>query len=390
MPGEQLRILLLIRNMALGGGAESLVFNTYQELKKREGVKVKLIAFQAAPDANGTNAVFFEEQLKDDPDFHYCSSYVRLSVLKKNEADLKSYCEIVETFRPHIIHSHLFTAEIISREVLFKGVKYFTHTHDNMKQFRNFSFNTLLNKELLTNYYEKIHLIAKYKQCNNRFISISEDTTAYFKQVLPKTLSRNIYPLDNAIVTETFAKINTKRSLDKIRIVNVGSFQAKKNQKFLIETGAELLRRGLDFEITLLGGGGLYNEVKDLVKRNNLESRVNMPGNVANTAVYYSAANLYIHTATYEPFGLVLLEAMASGLPVIALNGRGNRQLIEDGHNGFMLDEQNATKFADIIQKVVSDEKLYNTLSANAVKFARKYDIVAYVDKLLAIYNQAG
>jgi glycosyltransferase involved in cell wall biosynthesis len=313
-----------------------------------------------------------------------------LSILRPEKEDISEFVEIVKNFRPHVIHSHLFIAELISREVVFTEVKYFTHCHDNMKQFRNFTLKTLFTKELLTDFYEKQHLLLRYLGCNNNFISISDDTKNYFQSVLPGRLRKNIYSLDNAIVTESFNKANHKRDLNKIRILNVGSFHAKKNQRFLIDITEELIRQGQNVEVVMLGDGTHYEDVKQQVAKRGLEKIILMPGNVVKVEAYYAAANVYVHTATYEPFGLVLIEAMASGLPVVSLDGKGNRGLIKDGENGYMLYEQDAAKFADRIKQVVKDESVYGAMSEKAFAFSKQYDMSGYVKKLLLLYRRTN
>jgi glycosyltransferase involved in cell wall biosynthesis len=387
IPGETWRILLAIRSMSHGGGAEALVFNIYNELKKRPSIHVKIVAFRK-PEGAG-NRSFFEEQLAGNPDFHFCDSNVSLRLLGKNTFNVQEFVKVVNDFKPHVIHSHLFIAELVSREKLFPAAKYFTHTHDNMKQLKNFTFQTLVTKELITNFYEKKHLMARYTEANNNFIAISDDTKAFFEEVLTEKLRKNIFHLENAIVLDNFKGINHPRKLSKIRIVNVGGFLPKKNQGFLVEICEALVARGLDVEVRMLGDGERYESVKALVKQKKLEPYITMLGNVVNVKEHYAWANIYVHTANYEPFGLVLLEAMACGLPVIALDGKGNRVLIKEGENGHMIYEQDSVKFADTIERVMKNENLYHAMSANAVAFAGKYDIVPYVDKLLQIYDRA-
>ena len=375
--------------MTHGGGAETLVFDIFNELKRRNNVHVKLITFQKAQDNSIKSSTHLEDILLRDPDFCNCSSLVSLSLTKPNKVDLSHFVQIVNDFKPHVIHSNLFIAELITHEVVFPGIKYFTHCHDNMPQLRNFTLNTLTQKSLLTDFYEKQHLVKRYVKCNNKFISISADTTAYFKHVLPSALKPNIFQLHNAIVVNRFKGAIGNRDLQKIRVVNVGSFLTKKNQQFLVDIGLELKGRGLPFEIIMLGEGRDYDKVKAKVKAANLQNEIMMPGNTVDVVSYYSNANVYVHTATYEPFGLVLLEAMASGLPVVTLDGKGNRDLIEEGKNGYMIYDQNAAAFADAIEKIVNNKVTYNNLSANAIAFAKQYDIEPYIDKLIALYQSA-
>jgi glycosyltransferase involved in cell wall biosynthesis len=97
---------------------------------------------------------------------------------------------------------------------------------------------------------------------------------------------------------------------------------------------------------------------------------------------------MYVHSATYEPFGLALIEAMAAGLPVITLDGGGNRDIIEQHKNGMMLFKQDAHEFAQAIHSLAEDENQYRSISNNAIEFARNYDIKNYVDKLLDLYEK--
>ena len=386
---EKLRVLLTANTMTHGGGAETLVFDIFNELKRRPQVHVKLITFHKAEDSSIKSSTHLEDILLQDPDFCNCSSSVSLSVTKPNKVNLSHFIQIVNDFKPHIIHSNLFIAELITHEVIFPGIKYFTHCHDNMPQLRNFSMKTLFEKNLLTDFYEKCHLVKRYVQCNNKFISISADTTKYFQDALPAVLKQNIYQVHNAIKVKNFDGAVNDRHLSTIRIVNVGSFLTKKNQQFLVDIGLELKKRELDFEIIMLGEGPDFNKVKAKVRANNLEKEILMPGNTVDVAGYYGRANVYVHVATYEPFGLVLLEAMASGLPVITLDGKGNRDIIKEGKNGYMVYDQNPVDFADVIQKVVADKSRYDILAENALAFAKQYDIKPYVDRLINLYQSA-
>ena len=98
---------------------------------------------------------------------------------------------------------------------------------------------------------------------------------------------------------------------------------------------------------------------------------------------YLWNSDIYLHTATYEPLGLVLLEAMAAGLPVVTLDGGGNRDLIRNGENGYIIKQQNSQLFTDLMLEVYKNQ----TISVFNIEYANKYDIESYCDKLLNIYN---
>ncbi len=375
--------------MGHGGGAEAIVYDIYREMKTRKGIKVKLVAFEKAEVEIDPSRGYFEEQLKNDPDFHYCKCQVDLAITSKNRIDVSEYASVVRDFNPHIIHSHLFMAEIYSRAVVFPGTKYFTHTHDNMKQLASFSYKTLMSKSLLTNFYERQFLIQRYKRINNHFITISKDTNAYFKRILPRSLKKNVLLLNNAINTRRFSNLNHERKRDKLRLLNVGSFREVKNQQFLVDVADELHKRGENFEMTLVGDGPTFAQVKEKVESKGLQEVVMMPANVINVEDYYRDANIYVHSTILESFGLVYLEAMSAGLPIVTLDAGGNRDLIIDGETGFMIQKQDAVEFAEKIIRLFNDDALYTKFACNGATFAKSYDIVPYTDRLIDLYRNA-
>lgn len=369
-----LRILHIIPRLNKGG-AERLCLDICNQLQKHIDVQVRLITFS---DEN------FYPFLTEDIDWQVVPASVQLSLSHKNVLNVDALQKAIEDFAPDVIHTHLFEAEIVSRSCYYPKAKWFSYCHDNMKQFRNFSLKTLCNKELLTNYYEKRYLMSRYKaNGGTTFVAISHDTESYFRSTQPY----RVVLLPNAIDYNKFYVGDRHRQGTRLRLVNVGSYQDKKNQKFLVEVAKVLRNRNVDFEINLLGDGERYGDVSKLILEGNLQDNVLQHGNVNNVEEYLWQSDIYVHSAYYEPLGLVLLEAMAAGLPVVTLDGRGNRDLIEQGKNGYMVYEQNAEQFADRILEIWNDQQKYKEMSVFAQNFARQYDIKPYIDKLLDLYQ---
>ena len=371
-----MRILQIIPNLTKGG-AERLVLDIYSELSKRSDVDVKLVCFSEQNE--------YPEFLDIKP--LVIKSSVKLSLFRKNQFYVDELQKFVNDFKPDIIHTHLFEAELISRSIYRPHTKWFSHCHDNMVQFRNIGPATFLSKQALTNYYEKKVLFTKYKQNGgSHFLAISKDTHAYF------TKTAKPYPvtlLPNAIDYHKFLKPVLNISQGNIlRLINVGTFVEKKNQAFLLKVAAALKKRSIHYELHLVGDGVKRDELESSVRNHGLENEVIFHGMVDRVEEILWQSDIYVHSAKYEPLGLVFLEAMAAGLPVITLDGKGNRDLIVQGKNGFMLSEPDAEKFAGKILEVWENKKLYSEMAAFAQKFAKGYDIKEYVDRLLVIYNQ--
>lgn len=357
------------------GGAQRLALDICIELHKRGKDVVRIISFADENDF---------KSMTESLDVQIVPASICLSVFHKNVLNVDALQKAIEDFAPDVIHTHLFEAEIVSRSCYYPKAKWFSYCHDNMKQFRNFSLKTLCNKELLTNYFEKRYLLSRYKaNGGTTFVAISHDTEFYFSSTQPYRVEL----LPNAIDYNKFYVGDRHRHGTRLRMVNVGSYQDKKNQKFLVEVAKALRNRNVDFEINLLGDGERYGDVSKLILEGNLQDNVLQHGNVNNVEEYLWQSDIYVHSAYYEPLGLVLLEAMAAGLPVVTLDGRGNRDLIVQGKNGYMVYEQNAEQFADRILEIWNDQQKYMEMSAFAQEFARQYDIKEYVDKLMDIYN---
>lgn len=372
-----MRILFFVQGL-VNGGAERLMLDVCIELNKRKSVEYLLVGFS---DVNQY------KELSQQVPYHVCVASIELSLLKRNQIHIESLQKIIKDFKPDIIHSNVYLCELLTREKLFPWVKYFTHCHSNMPEFKAFGIKTPFNKGLLTKFYEKKRIEKKYRQCNNQFIVISKDTLNYYSKNLNRSLRKNIHFLANAIDYNKFYNPDKREITDRVNLIMVGHMSDYKNQIFLIDV-LKILRNGsINAHLTLLGDWlGNGERINEKAKKAGLSAHLSMPGIVTNVEGQLADQHIYVHSAYYEPFGLVMIEAMASGLPVVCLDGGGNRDIIEEGKNGFMIAEQDPQEFTEKIIELVNNKQLYSDISQYAKTYAMKYDIKQYVDKLLKLY----
>ena len=376
-----MKILHIIPSLRKGG-AERYVLDLCLELNKRPNIEYQLLV------------------LSDEDDYKYLSSDVKIlkmeepfvpSILRKSIVNVAQYQSLIENYRPDIIHTHLFSAEIFTSIYVPRNIAFVVHGHDNMRQFRKLSLSTFSERSKLTEFYEKQLLINnKYKKNSNTyFIANSPDTFSYFQNVVPKFLKKNVKLIEIGFDFNRFfyPEKSYKPTRSNFSIVNVGSYVEKKNHKFIIDIAQILKNKGFKFEINLLGSGELVEQIKQLIIHWKLEDCVFVRGNVDYVEEWLDKADIYLHTAYYEPFGLVLLEAMAAGLPCVILDGKGNRNLVRDDYNGYLFSEQNAKLFAYKIIEIADDIKLLEKLSRNAQDFAETYDIARKTDELIEFYQ---
>jgi glycosyltransferase involved in cell wall biosynthesis len=371
-----MRILHIIPNL-VKGGAQRIAIDICIELNQRQGVEVCLVYFE------GENEFSF---LTHAIDVQRIKIQFELSFRKKNQLNLDEYEQLVDAFQPDIIHSHLYRAELISRENPRENIQYFTHCHDNIKQLYRHKMNALFTKRNLIDSLERRRLLKRYRACNNTFIAIASDGINYLKNNLPETFASSIVLLHNAINVEAF-KADRKDFNSNHHLINVGNFISKKNQAFLIDVVSGMRDKGIYVPLTLLGDGITKRETEGKVKKQGLSDQIIFKGKTDDVKSELLHSTIYVHSALYEPFGLVLVEAMASGLPVVSLDGVGNRDLIRDGENGFLVDQGDQARFVQCIINLMSDSQLYQKFQKAGYQTAKQYDIHPYVDRLLDLYK---
>ena len=144
-----MKIVHVIPNL-LKGGAERLCIDICNELISREGNEVRLVVF--SPEN-------LYPELTENIKIVHCPITYNLSILKRNEIKISSYTDFINSFQPDVIHSHLFKAELITREKINKNIRYVSHLHDNMPQMVKGKLSTLLSKQSFTNFYERRRLL---------------------------------------------------------------------------------------------------------------------------------------------------------------------------------------------------------------------------------------
>lgn len=296
-------------------------------------------------------------------------------------------CLELEKWKPDVVHSHLWAAEV-ALVPFWKAPRFVTHVHDNMPQLSATLGVKKLQRRALTDSYERFLVLRSWRKKKARLLCISNDALAYIQRHTPRFIARNALYWPNAIDIERFRTWQRKNRSPKegrpLTLVNAGSFVPKKNQAFLLEVLRSLISTfQTDARLILLGEGPLREEVVQKAREMGLSEKVEIPGNVAHVENWFQRADIYVHSALYEPFGLVILEAMAAGLPVVALDGRGNRDFMQDGKNGYLIPQAEAGVFAEKIWNIHHQESLRQKFIQAGLATAENYDMRRYCEKLL-------
>ncbi|WGS65025.1 glycosyltransferase [Marinitoga aeolica] len=171
----------------------------------------------------------------------------------------------------------------------------------------------------------------------------------------------------------------------------VGRLGPEKNIDFLIKVFHKVSYEEKNVKLIIVGDGVERNKLEELVVELDMHDKVIFTGGQPRERVLdaYKQADLFIFASYTETQGLVVLESMAAGTPVVALGKMGVYDLLNhENAGGIMLKELNEDDFAHEIIRVLKDEKLYEKLSKNAIDFVKKnYSIEVSVNKILNVYK---
>lgn len=375
-----MRIIHIIPSLSIGG-AEKLCIDICNTLFD-QGHDVLLVRLSSIQEFDERNFRFSTVVIQEKTTLRFMRGMVNVP---------DEWKTLLEVFVPDVIHSHLFEAEVFSKSILRPNTAYFTHCHDNMRQFkRRVNIFRLLNKEEFARLYERYFLLNTYRLLRqNHFICISDNNTTYFQKNLSKHLS--IVKLPNAINVKDFEKKHTKLDpKETLSLVSVGSLTPLKNHSYLVRVLYELNKNRLRAKLDLVGGGRQSGDLQKMVHNLSLHETISLHGKQTNVSSFYQKNALYVHSAKSEGFGLTQIEAMATGLPVIALDAGGNRDIVKDGVNGYLLPQDTKPKeFAEKIITVWENEELLTSLQKGAIETAALYDIKPYCKKLVKLYEDA-
>lgn len=170
-------------------------------------------------------------------------------------------------------------------------------------------------------------------------------------------------------------------------LLYVGRLGREKSVDFLVKSYALIAAKYPNTALVMVGDGPDRKRVKDLAKSLQIDKQVYLPGFIKQDLIpeVYADADIFVFSSKTETQGMVLIEAMASGLPVVAVRDRAFKDLVINGYNGY-LTKMLEHDFAQKAVKILASSDLRDTLSKNAVKTSKKYSLVVHARKLEKIY----
>jgi len=239
-------------------------------------------------------------------------------------------------------------------------------------------------------YYYTQRLVRRYFRKLHGLIAVSDPAREFVSQYFPGDYRVVPNGVDVARFSQSVAPIKELRD-DKVNLLFVGRFEQRKGLGVLLRAYVNLKQRLPQLRLIVVGDGRMRRGYERFIAANDIADIV-MAGRVGEDELprYYATADIFCAPNTgKESFGLILLEAMAAGLPVVATDIPGFAQVIRTGRNGILVRRDDPLGLASAINLLVNDLELRDRLAQQARRSAQGYAWKKVADQVEQVYGEA-
>jgi len=362
------RILFLSTSMGLGG-ADNQVMEVSSRLKKR-GHQVHVISL-VKPGPLG------EELQKRNV------GYQSISVNSKLFAALAipKLVNFIRRWQPDIVHSHMVHANLLARVVRplapFPVLICTAHSIDEGGRLREILYRLTDPLCDLTTQVSQTGL--------ERYVRVG---------AVP---CHKIRYIPNGVDTERFKpnpedrlRVRKELGVDGFIWLAVGRFDPPKDYSNMLQAFARVIRRAPDAVLLIAGDGPLRKTMEGVARELGIDKRVQFLGIRRDIPQLMNAADAYVMSSSWEGMPMVLLEASAIGLPIVATDVGGNREVVLDGVTGFLVPPRNPEALAEAMLKMMSlPEEKRRAMGKAARKYVEdNFSLDRVVDMWEALYRE--
>ena len=277
---------------------------------------------------------------------------------------------VIAEQKPDLIHAHDMRAGLVSALCCGK-IPLISHIHNNAYDARGLSLKSIG------------YLIAGFKAKKIIWVSNS----SYEGYLFHKLFAKKSLVLYNIIDTEQiFAKKEQDTNTYDYDMIYVGRLTYQKDPQRLMRLCARLKEQRPNLNVAIVGTGELEAELKDLAARLGLQDNVHFLGFQSNPIKMVHDSKAMILTSRWEGTPMCALEAMALGTPIVSTPSDGMKDLLDDGVNGYLTDDD--ARMAQVLLKIMNEADHRQMLSENArEKFARINDAPKYKQTIAGCYR---
>ena len=294
-----------------------------------------------------------------------CSFVKKVFVyLKKQRQFKKALTKELMCIRPDI------TISLLRREINFindikDGSRKIGELHVNRANYRNFEANDSNFIKTLFAKFWMHSLVAKLKKLN-RFVVLTEED----KDAWPEL--KNI-----SFIPDPLSFLPTKYSeLMERRVIAVGRYVYQKGFDMLLQAWSKIDKLYPDWQLAIFGDGDRTPYEKQMKTFGVDAKRCHLNGPTPNIQQEYVNSSIFVFSSRFEGFGMVLVEAMACGLPVVSFDCPcGPKDIVKDGEDGLLVENGNIDLLASSLSRLMNDETLRQSMSKAGLKNVQRFNI---------------
>ncbi len=249
--------------------------------------------------------------------------------------------------------------------------------------------------EALVEMYLRVRVTSYCNKC--QVVTTAVDSTRQRLQEQGVTTPIEILPNPTAIATFAGGNRRTVRRRygvndETVLLGFVGRLSPEKNLGLLMAAVSQVLRREPHTAFLVVGEGPKKEAMQQMAANMGIAERVFFAGAVAHTEIpdFQAALDLFVTTSLSETQPLAYTEAMAAGTPVVAMKAPGAEDMIEDGINGLLADEEaGASGLAEVVLGLAQDPARRAEIGHRAQEWVKQFDVDHVTQRLLGIYEQA-
>ena len=173
------------------------------------------------------------------------------------------------------------------------------------------------------------------------------------------------------------------------RVLAAGRLAGQKGFDMLLDAWAKVENRKNGWKLRIVGSGKHLERLQEQIRQNGIQDSVEIFPATKNIVAEYEQASLLVMSSRYEGFGLVLVEGMAAGLPIVSFDCEaGPSEIVENGKTGILVPPNDVDKLAEALDKVMSDEALQNTFAQNALESVKRFSTESILPQWERLFNE--
>ena len=307
-----------------------------------------------------------------------CSFIRKIFVyLKKQRQFKKALTNELMRIRPDI------TISLLRREINFindikDGSRKIGELHVNRANYRNFEANdSNFIKSLFARFW--MHsLVAKLKKLD-RFVVLTEED----KEAWPELKNIRVIPDPLSFLPTKYSELKEKR------VIAVGRYVYQKGFDLLLQAWSKIEKLYPDWQLAIFGDGDrtpYENQMKALGINDN---SCHLNGPTSNIQQEYINSSIFVFTSRFEGFGMVLVEAMACGLPVVSFDCPcGPKDIVKDNEDGILVENGNIEALCASLIRLMDDNSLRLIMSEAGQKNAKRFGIEQIAERWKSLFEQ--